>query len=66
MLFEENGVGRPVFLKEAGRPFDVGEEERDRARWKRSCAHRAIISYGNWRCDYENGPVSEAFSGGKT
>ena len=66
MLFEENGVGRPVLLKETGRPFDVGEEERDRARWQRSCAHGAIISYRNWRCDYENGPVSEAFSRGRT
>jgi hypothetical protein len=45
MLFEESGVGRPVLLKEARRPFDVGEEERDRAGWQRPCVHRAIIAY---------------------
>jgi hypothetical protein len=51
VLFEESGVGGPVLLKESSRPFDVGEEERHRAGWQRSCAHRAIISYRNWRRD---------------
>ena len=45
MLFEEIGVGRPVLLKETSRPFDVGEEKRDRAGWQGWCAHRAIISH---------------------
>ncbi len=45
MLFEENGVGGPVLLKETRRSFDVGEEERDRAGWQRPCAHGAIISH---------------------
>ena len=44
MLFEKNGVGRPVLLKETRRSFDVGEEERHRAGWQTSCAHAAIIS----------------------
>ena len=41
MLGEEIGVGGPVLLEEPRRPFDVGEEERDRAGWQGCCAHRA-------------------------
>ena len=45
VLGEEIGVGRPVLVEETRRPFDVGEEERDRAGWQRllrpRCDHLA-------------------------
>ncbi len=44
VLCEEIGVGGPVLLKETRRPFDVGEEERDRAGRQLPCAHRSIIA----------------------
>ncbi len=51
VLVQETRVGGAVLLKQARRPLDVGEEERDRAGWQWSCAHRAIISHRSWKSE---------------
>jgi hypothetical protein len=48
VLGKELGIAVPVLLKEPRRPFDVGEEERDRAGRQRRFAHGAIISKAEW------------------
>ena len=61
VLCEEIGVGGPVLLKKTGRPFDVGEEERDRAGRQRSCAHGAIILHRTEGPSRERAPSPRPF-----